>query len=160
MGLRLQERKGYYLKHLTPEIMELLGRTKSKITKDRNGEDVPHLEIITAVLVNRNTANNDYQIIKKSFWSFGKLLDISPIILIFLKTFNSEFSFIKVWFTNQSSKHKINIFLVINQGGTYKYDSLFSSAKRSNICKRLRIFVFCRKYEQKHWQKYKEKFKR
>ena len=52
MGLHLQERKGYYLKHLTPEIMELLGRTKSKITKDRNGEDVPHLKIITAVLVN------------------------------------------------------------------------------------------------------------
>ena len=46
MGLHLQERKGYYLKHLTPEIMELLGRTK------RNGEDVPHLEIIIAVLVN------------------------------------------------------------------------------------------------------------
>ena len=28
-----------------PGIMKLLGSTKSKITKDENGEDLPHLEI-------------------------------------------------------------------------------------------------------------------
>ena len=32
----------YYLKLLVPETMKLLGSTKSKITKDKNGENVPH----------------------------------------------------------------------------------------------------------------------
>ena len=34
---------GYYLELLTPETMKLLGSTESKITKDRNGGNVPHL---------------------------------------------------------------------------------------------------------------------
>ena len=34
----------YYLELLTPEIMKLLGNTKKKI-KDKNGENVPDLEI-------------------------------------------------------------------------------------------------------------------
>ena len=41
--------------------MKLLGSTKSKVTKDENGEDVPHLEITEVVLVHRNIVNNDYQ---------------------------------------------------------------------------------------------------
>ena len=36
-------KSGYYLKLLTPETMKLLESTKSKITKDKNGENVPHL---------------------------------------------------------------------------------------------------------------------
>ena len=36
--------------------------------------------------------------------SFGQLLDISPKIFIFLKTFNSEFSYIEIWFTDQIYK--------------------------------------------------------
>ena len=35
---------------------------------------------------------------------FGQLFDISPEFFIFLETFNSEFSYIEVWFTNQISK--------------------------------------------------------
>ena len=35
---------------------------------------------------------------------FGQLLDISPEKFIFLKTFNRESSYIKVWFTNQNPK--------------------------------------------------------
>ena len=42
---------GYYLELLTPETMKLLGTTKSKITKDKNGENVPHLEIVESVLI-------------------------------------------------------------------------------------------------------------
>ena len=34
---------GYYLELLTPKTMKLLGTTKRKITKDKNGENVPHL---------------------------------------------------------------------------------------------------------------------
>ena len=33
---------GYYLEPLTPETMKLLGSTKSKITKDKKGENVSH----------------------------------------------------------------------------------------------------------------------
>ena len=51
--------------------------------------------------------------------SFDQLLDISPKIFIFLKTFNSEFLYIEVWLTDQNSKplevgDKKNITLVIN----------------------------------------------
>ena len=54
-------KSGYYLELLTPETMKLLGSTESKITKDKNGENVPHLEIIELVLVHCNVVNNDYQ---------------------------------------------------------------------------------------------------
>ena len=37
---------GYYLEILTTETMKLLGSTKSKITKDRNVENVPYLEVL------------------------------------------------------------------------------------------------------------------
>ena len=51
--------------------------------------------------------------------SFDYLLDISPKNFTFFKTFNSEFSYIEVWFTDQNSKlleveDKININLVTN----------------------------------------------
>ena len=42
---------------------------------------------------------------------------VSPKNFIFLKTFNSKFSYIEVWFTDQNSKpleDKTNITLVIN----------------------------------------------
>ena len=40
---------GYCLELLTPETINLLGSTKSKMTKDKNAENVPHLEITEAV---------------------------------------------------------------------------------------------------------------
>ena len=42
---------GYYLELLTPETMKLLGSTERQITKDKNGENVLHLEIVELVLV-------------------------------------------------------------------------------------------------------------
>ena len=42
---------GYYHELLTCETMKLLGSTKSKITKNKNGENVPHLEITEVVLI-------------------------------------------------------------------------------------------------------------
>ena len=50
----------YSVELLTPETMKLLGSTKNKITKDKNGENVPHFEITEVVLVHCNIANNDY----------------------------------------------------------------------------------------------------
>ena len=43
---------GYYIEALTPKTMKLLGSTKSKITKNENGANVPYLEISKAALIN------------------------------------------------------------------------------------------------------------
>ena len=115
----------YYLGLLTPETVKVLGSTKSKVNKDKNVENVPHLEITEAVLVHCNIVNNDYQQDSRVVYtfvpnkSFGQLLDISPENFIFLKNFESEFSYIEVWFPDQNSKlleieDKVNVTLVIN----------------------------------------------
>ena len=54
-------KNGYSYELLTPEIMKLLGSTKNKITKDKNGENLPHLEITEVVLVHCDMVKNDYQ---------------------------------------------------------------------------------------------------
>ena len=41
--------------------MKLLASTKSKITEDENGENMPHLEVNEVVLIQCNIVNNDYQ---------------------------------------------------------------------------------------------------
>ena len=53
-------KSGYYLELLTHETMKLLGSTESKITKDKNGENVPHFEIVELVFVHCSLVNNDY----------------------------------------------------------------------------------------------------
>ena len=58
--IMLKIKTGYYLKLLIPETMKLLGSTKSKKTKDKNGENAPHLEITEVVLVHCNIANTKY----------------------------------------------------------------------------------------------------
>ena len=69
--------------------MELLGNTKSKITKDENGENVSHLEITEVVLVHGNTVNDNNQQNSRVLHTFvpnkpfGQLLDISPKNFIF-----------------------------------------------------------------------------
>ena len=92
----------YSIELLTPDTMKLLGSTKNKITKDKNGENVPHLEITEVVLVHCDIVNNDYQQDWRVLYAFvpnkpfGSLLEISPTNHIFLKTFNSEYDEIKV----------------------------------------------------------------
>ena len=114
----------YYLYLLCTETMKLLGSTKSKISKDESGENIPHLKITEVVLVHCNIVNNDYQRDSRVLYtfvpnkSFGQLLDISFKIFLFLKTFNSEFSHNEVWVTDQNSKpleieNKTSIALVI-----------------------------------------------
>ena len=82
---------------------------------------MPHLDITEIILVHCNIAKSDYPRLYTfvPINPFDQLLDISPKNFIFLKTFNSEFSYIEVWFTDQNSKpleteDKINITLVIN----------------------------------------------
>ena len=45
--------------------MKLLGSTKSKIIKDKNGENVSYLEITEVVLINCNVVNNSNQKIQE-----------------------------------------------------------------------------------------------
>ena len=114
-----------YLKLLKLEKLKILGSVKNKITEDGNDEHVPHLETTEVALVNCNIVNNDYQNDSRFLYTFvpnqlfGQLLDISPKNFIFLKTFNSDLSYIEIRFTDQNSKrleieNKINIALSIN----------------------------------------------
>ena len=72
-----------------PKTMKLLGSSKSKITKDENGKNVPHLEITEVVLIHCNIVNNNYQQHSRVLYtfvpnkSFGQLLDISSKSFIF-----------------------------------------------------------------------------
>ena len=64
--------------------MKLHGSTKSQITKDENGENVPYLEITEVVLVLYNIVNNYHQQNSRVLYTFipnelfCQLLDISP----------------------------------------------------------------------------------
>ena len=83
--------------------MKLLGTTKSKITRNENGENVPNLEITEVILENCNIVNNNLQNSRVLYIlapnnSFGKLLDTSPKNVIILNIFNSE------WLTDENSK--------------------------------------------------------
>ena len=122
--ITLKIKDGYSLELLTKETMKLLGSTKNKIAKDKNGENVPPLEITEVVLVYCNIVNNDYQKDSRVLYtfvpnrSFGSLLDISPSNHIFLKISNLEYDEIVVWLTDQNSKpleieDRINLTMVI-----------------------------------------------
>ena len=69
-----------------------------------------HLEIIEVVLIHWNNVTNDYEQDPRILYKFvpskscGKLLDISPKKIFFLKTVNKEFSYIEVQFTGQNCK--------------------------------------------------------
>ena len=76
-------KNGYYLELLTPETMKLLGSTESKITGEKNGENVPHLEVVQVVLIHCNIVDNSYQQNSRILYTFvsnkpfGSLLKIS-----------------------------------------------------------------------------------
>ena len=91
---------GYLLELLTPEAVKLLSSTNIKITKDKNGENMSHVEITGLVLIHCNIVHNDYQQDSRVFYtfvpnkSFGQLLDQNSKLL--------------------EKEDKINITLVIN----------------------------------------------
>ena len=82
-------KNGYSLELLTPGTMKLLGSTKDKITKDKNGENVPHLKITEVVLVHCNIVSNDYQQDSRVLYTFvpnkpfGGLLEFLQQIISF-----------------------------------------------------------------------------
>ena len=91
----------YNLKLLIPETIKLLKSTKSKITQDKNGENLPHLEITEVVVVHCNIVNSNYQYDSSVLYtfipnkSFSQLLDISSKKIIFLKKLIQSFHTLK-----------------------------------------------------------------
>ena len=115
---------GYKLELLTTETMRLLGSTKKDADADKNSENVPKLESVEVVLVHCNLVKNDYQHTSKVLFSFvpnkqfGQLINISPHSLTMMNTVNTEFSYVEVWFTDQTSKaleieDSVNLTLII-----------------------------------------------
>ena len=98
-------KRGYYLEFLTTETMKLLRSTKGKILKNKNGENVPYLEIAEVALIHfnnvNNSVNNSYQQNSRVLYtfvpnkSFSQLLDISSKNFTFIKTFDSEYHILK-----------------------------------------------------------------
>ena len=118
-------KNGYKLELLSKETMKLLGSTNYIIDSDKNSENVPRLENVEVVLVHFNLVNNSYQQASRVLFTFvstkqyGQLISISPHSLVFLKTMNTEFSEIEVWFTDQNNnalkiEDNVNISLIIN----------------------------------------------
>ena len=116
---------GYKLELLLKETMKLLGSTRYTIDADKNSENVPRLENVEVVLVHCNLVNNSYQQYSRVLFTFapnkqyGQLINISPNSLIFLKTMNTEFSEIEIWFIDQNNnsleiEDNVNISLIIN----------------------------------------------
>ena len=75
--------------------MKLLGITKKYVGQDKDGEDMPKLESVEAVLVHCNLVNNNYQQASKVLFTFasnkqfGQLINISPYSLTMLNTANT-----------------------------------------------------------------------
>ena len=72
----------------------MFGSTKSKIARDKDGENVPQSEITEVVLIHCNIVKNDYQRDSRVFvpiQSFCQLLDISPKNFIFYKLLIQNF---------------------------------------------------------------------
>ena len=110
---------GYKLELLLKETMKLLGSTKDTTDADKNSESVPRLENVEVVLVHCNLVNNSYQQASRVYLLLYQLINISPNSLIFLKTMNTEFSEIEIWFTDQNNnsleiEDNVNISLIIN----------------------------------------------
>ena len=117
-------KSGYKLELLLKEMMKLLGSTSSSIDKDKNSELVPKLESVDLVLVHCNVVSNSYQQACKVLFTYvpnkkyGQLITVSPHSLIMLKTVNTEFSFIEIWFTDQNDRpleieDSVNILLIV-----------------------------------------------
>ena len=121
---RIEYKSGYKLELLLKETMRLLGSSTNTIDGDKNSELVPKLESGDLVLVHCNLVNNSYQQDSKVLFTFvpnkkyGELITVSPETLIMLKTVNTEFSFIEIWFTDQDNRlleieDSVNISLIV-----------------------------------------------
>ena len=120
-------KSGYKLELLSKQTMRLLGSLTDSIDGDKNSELVTKFESADLVLVHCNSVNHSYQQASKALFTFvpnkkySQLITISPNSLIMLKTINTEFLFIEIWFTDQDNRpleieDSVNISLIIGIG--------------------------------------------
>ena len=121
-GIVFKIKTGCKLELLSKETMKLLGSTSDTIDADKDSENVPRLENVEVVLVHCNLVNNSYQQASRVLFTFvpnkqyGQLISISSYTLVF---FNTEFSEIEIWFTDQNNnaleiEDNVIITLIIN----------------------------------------------
>ena len=78
---------------------------KKDVDKEKDGENMPKLESVEVILVHCNLLKNNCQHISRVLFTFvpnkqfGQLINISPHSSTMMNTINTEFSFVKVWFT-------------------------------------------------------------
>ena len=75
--------------------MELFGSTEKRINKNKNSENVSHLEISEVVLVHCDIANNDYQRDSRVLYTFFFKQVIWPIIKYFTQILIQSFLILK-----------------------------------------------------------------
>ena len=102
--------------------MKLLGSIEQIIAKGKNSENIPKLEIVDIILMHCNVADNNYQqalkvlfifVPDKQFW---QLFPIAPHSLKMLKTTNSEYSFIEIWFIDRPFEIEYNVNIKLMNG--------------------------------------------
>ena len=114
---------------------------------------MPQLEITEVILFCCNVVNNSYQQKSRVLYTFvpnkcfGQLLDTSIKNFLFLKPFDSDFSYIEAWFADQNSKplgieDKINITLVTKQNVKYNQIIRYSVQLRDKILTKIYGFFF------------------
>ena len=88
---------GYKLELQTSETMKLFGSTKKLIDNTKNGKNLSSFEVVELVLVQCNLIENQYQQKSEVLYTFTPnksytyLLNVEPINLVLLKTYNIEF---------------------------------------------------------------------
>ena len=116
---------GYYLELLMPKTIKILRSNKKNINKNKNGEtfliqkSLKQYQFIVILLTAIIYAIQEFYI---QLFQTNHLVTYQIFhskILLFLRTFNSEFSYNEVWFNDQNYntlevEDKINITLVIN----------------------------------------------
>ena len=114
---------GYELELLSNETLQLLGDGPI-IDTDKNGKNVPKIKQVISVLMHCNFVQNNYQQDSKLSYSFlrdkqfGQLLVIEPKALIGLKTIDSIFDYMDIWFADQDNRSlqiedSVNISLIV-----------------------------------------------
>ena len=93
-----------------PETMKLFESMEKLIDKTKNRENVQSLDVVEVVLVQRNLVDNQYQQTYEVLYTFttnksyAYLLNVKPISLVFLKTYNTEFDENVMAFKDQNSR--------------------------------------------------------
>ena len=90
--------------------MKLFESMEKWIDKTKNRENVQSLDVVEVVLVQRNLVDNQYQQTYEVLYTFttnksyAYLLNVKPISLVFLKTYNTEFDENVIAFKDQNSR--------------------------------------------------------